>query len=302
MNILLSGGTGLVGKALVPVLQSQGHQVANLTTREELDGVWENGLRHSYWNPARMQIKAHELEWANGVINLAGYSVANRWTNENKNRMIASRIDSTELLVSTIMKSPKPPKWFLSAGAIGYYRPSDEWQDETAKSGSGFLAELCDNWEDVSRRLDDFGVRRVIVRIGVVLDPHEGALKQMLPLFRSGIGAPVGSGKQWMSWIHLYDLVQAIAHLANHEEAKGIYNAVAPSPVTNKAFSDALSHALGKRNILPPVPAFMLKLMFGEMASMVLASQRIRSEKLQSTGFSFAYPEINQALMNLLRS
>jgi NAD dependent epimerase/dehydratase family enzyme len=122
MNILLSGGTGLVGKALVPLLQSQGHQVANLTTREELDGVWENGLRHSYWNPARMQIKASELDWAHGVINLAGYSVANRWTRENKNRMIASRIDSTELLVNTILKSPRPPKWFLSAGATGYYR------------------------------------------------------------------------------------------------------------------------------------------------------------------------------------
>jgi uncharacterized protein len=300
MNILLSGGTGLVGRALVPLLLEKGHQVANLTTRSELDGTWQNGLRHVWWNPALQEIKAQETEWADGVINLAGYSVAHRWTRENKNRMIASRIDSAELLMRTIRKSASPPAWMISTSASGYYGSSPEWVDENSPPGEGFLADLCRNWEDVCARLDETATRKIIMRIGVVLDSGEGALARMLPLFRAGLGAPVGSGKQWISWIHIQDLARAIVHLAESANASGVYNLASPNPVTNTGFSAHLAEVLGKSILLPKVPSLLMKLLYGEMASLVLDSQKMRTERLQRTGFEFRYPEVRQALTHLL--
>jgi len=301
MKILVSGGTGLVGRAIIPILQSRGHQVANLTTRKELDSTWENGLRHSYWNPALREIKANEIEWADAVINLAGFSVANRWTQGNKDRMICSRIDATDLLVKSILASASPPSVFLSASASGYYNSSPEWQDESAPNGSGFLADLCRNWEECSLPLEATSVRRVIVRIGVVLDAKEAALGQMIPLFQKGLGASVGGGKQWMSWIHIEDLAQAIVHCIETEDAKGVYNVVAPEPTTNEEFSKALASVLKKPFFLPSVPAFALKLLFGEMGSMVLASQRLNSTRLLKSGFGFRHPSLQEALNNLLK-
>ena len=302
MNILISGGTGLVGRALVPILQSQGHNVTILTTRKSMSGNTREGVRYIWWNPARHEFPAQEMEWADGIVHLAGYSVANRWTEENKKRMVASRVDSTEVLVQAALQAVRKPHWFISAGAIGYYPSSSDWQDEQAPMGSGFLADLCHHWEELSQPLETAGIRRIVLRIGVVLDRHEGALKQMLPLFRLGLGAPVGHGRQWMSWIHLHDLVRAIAHLAKHPEARGIYNAVAPEPVTNRDFSKELARSLGRKGLLPPVPAFMLRLIFGEMSSMVLASQRISCDKLQHTGFVFQYPRLKEALNSLTSS
>lgn len=301
MNILISGGSGLVGRAIVPLLVERGHEVTILTTQKSLANSRSGVVSHVYWNPALRELDLGEVERADGVINLAGFSAANRWTQENKDRMVASRLDSTDLLVKSILKSQRPPQWMISASASGFYQSSDNWQDESAPAGTGFLAELTKNWEDMSSPLIPSQTRRIIVRIGIVLDPVEGALARMLPLFKAGLGAAVGSGKQWMSWIHLADLARVFDHLAHLPDCSGIYNASAPEPATNAEFSQRLAQAVNRKILLPPVPSFVLKMLYGEMASTVLASQRMNTQKLSQSGFRFLHPELKAALADILK-
>lgn len=305
MKIVISGGTGLVGKKIISLLHQRGDEVIILTTRKDSlvkEGTpvyWnpEQWLTHTNWNEeAQRALKA--MEGANAVIHLAGFNVANRWTEENKRKMVQSRLDSTSCLVKMIQALHAMPEVFVSASAVGIYSSSDTLQSETAPSGEHFLGKLSSDWEHASFPLDA-STRRVVLRIGVVLDAQDGAVAKMLPFFRLGLGSATGSGKQWMSWIHLEDLARMFIFAIDQAQVRGVYNAVSPEPCTNAAFSKALAKALHRPFFLPPVPAFLLKIVFGEMASMLLVSQRISSKKIQDVGFEFRYPHVQTALASL---
>jgi uncharacterized protein (TIGR01777 family) len=297
MKIIIAGGSGLVGSKLIPKLLAKGHEVINLTTNKNARS--SNGVSQSFWNPSEGLISLVQFENADAVVNLAGFNVANRWTSANKKAMIESRLQSTNLLVNTMASLSSGPKTFVSASAVGIYSSSLESQDENALSAKGFLADLTQQWEDASAALPA-SVRRIVLRIGVVLDQQEGALAKMLPIYKLGLGSATGSGQQMMSWIHAEDLANAFLFALETPEVKGIYNAVAPHPVSNKVFSKALAHQLGKPHFLPTVPGFALRLLFGEMATMLLNSQNISCAKLQDAGFKFEFENLDKALANIL--
>ena len=213
--------------------------------------------------------------------------------------MIESRLQSTNLLVKAIQSTSTGPKIFVSASAVGIYPSLPELQDESAKAATGFLADLTRQWEEASAPLSS-SVRRVVLRIGVVLDEKEGALAKMLPIYKLGMGSATGTGQQMMSWIHAEDLANAFLFALESNNMNGIYNATAPQPVSNKTFSSALAHQLGKPHFLPTVPGFALKLLFGEMATMLLNSQNISCTKLQQAGFKFQFENLQGALSNIL--
>ncbi len=300
MKILITGGSGLVGGHLIPMLRKAGHEVLNLTTRKNPNGD-QSGLRSFYWNPEKKEFPLQEVGQVDAVINLAGFSIAKKWSDENKKIMIESRLQSTELMVENIKKMALPPKVFVTASATGIYASSPMWQDESTLSGSGFLADLVRDWEKASEAIAQTSTRWVALRIGVVLDQHGGAAEKLLPFFKKGLGSAVGNGQQMMSWIHIQDLCRMILFSVENYNVKGIYNAVAPNPVTNAVFSRALAKSLKKPYFLPPVPGFFLKLIFGEMISMVLNSQRISSKKIEEAGFQFQFKEVDAALNNLFQ-
>jgi uncharacterized protein len=305
MKVIITGGTGLVGRKIIELLHGRGDAVVNLSTRKTSTSAhahsvfWdpEKWNTSSEWNEeARMALEA--MKDSHAVIHLAGFNVANRWTEANKRKMVQSRLESTQCLIRMLRALPSMPEVFVSAGAIGIYSPSDQWQSEDAPVGNHFLGQLSSDWESASLSLEST-LRRVVLRIGVVLDARDGAVAKMLPFFKLGLGSPTGSGKQWMSWIHLNDLARMFVYAVDQSNIRGTYNAVAPDPVTNTAFSKALAKALKKPFFLPAVPAFVLKMLFGEMASMLLVSQRISSQKIQGTGFSFEYSRIEPAFNSL---
>ena len=300
MKIIISGGSGLVGSHLIPKLLQRGHTIVNLTTKRNLEDTGNINFKESYWSPAEGKIDHTIFDQADAVINLAGFSVSNRWTKENQKKMIDSRIDSTGLLVRAILDNQIPIKSFVSASASGYYPSSDDIQSEDEQKGIGFLSDLTDEWENASALLSENGIRRVVYRIGVVLAAEDGALMKMLPFFKLGLGSAVGSGKQWMSWIHIEDLCEMIVFAVENKNLNGVYNAATPYPASNKDFSAILAKTLNRPFILPKVPAFALKLVFGEMATMLLESRKLSSKKIETAGYKFVYPELSGALKQIL--
>jgi hypothetical protein len=227
--------------------------------------------------------------------------VAQRWTADVKRRILSSRVQGTHSLIRAIQALPVRPGVLVCASAIGYYGSrGDEILSESAAPGGDFLAEVCSAWERAAQAAAELGMRVVSLRIGVVLDPAGGALAQMLPPFRAGLGGPIAGGQAWTSWIHLNDLVRLFAWAMGHPALAGPVNAVAPNPVRNESFTRALGAAL-HRPALFPVPALALKLLFGEMAGVVLASQRVAPEKAKESGFQFDWPDLGPALRDLLR-
>lgn len=243
------------------------------------------------------------LEGASAAIHLSGANVsAHRWTASYKREMIASRVDSTRRLATALAGLRKPPRVFVVASAIGIYGDrGDEILDESSQPGSGFLADLCEQWEAAAEPAGRAGIRVVHPRFGVVLGPGEGALKQMLPPFRFGLGARIGSGRQWMSWVGLEDLVAAVLFTLERQEIEGPVNVTAPNPVTNADFTAALGRQLHRPALLS-VPPFAMKLLFGQMADeALLASARVEPRKLLENGFRFAQPKLDQALAAALK-
>lgn len=299
MNIVISGGTGLVGRHLIPLLLLKGHSIVNLTTRRTLRGLDASGVDHSFWDPASGYIESEKIANADVVINLSGFPVSKRWTEAHKNLMLQSRIQSSRLLSETILHCASAPGLYIGASATGFYGSSEAMQDESAANGSGFLSGLTAQWEKASAPLENHVERRIILRTGVILAADEGALSRMIPLFKAGLGAPVGSGTQWISWIHIHDVVRSIDHLVHHQEANGVYNIVSPDPRTNKSFSRALAKALHRPFFLPSVPSWALKLVYGEMSTMVLSSHKISCRRLVQSGFSFNHPLLEDALTDL---
>jgi uncharacterized protein (TIGR01777 family) len=296
MKILISGGSGLVGSYLIKLLLDKGHEVVNLSTRKMQSP--NPKLTHMQWNPDTQFIPSNAFDGVDGVVNLAGYNVANRWTEANKALMISSRLNSTQLLVESILRLERKPAVFVSASAVGIYKSSLEMQTEEATPALGFLADLTAQWEEASTKLEN-ELRRCVLRIGVVLDKQDGAVAKMVPFFKLGLGSATGSGEQYMSWIHLHDLANMFVFALENNHVRGIYNATAPVPTTNHMFSKCLSQAMHKPFFLPAVPGFALKLIFGEMATMLLNSQRISSKKIEDAGFAFRYRELKPALSQL---
>lgn len=296
MNILVSGGSGLVGSATIQLLLENGHTIYNLTTQKALRSEHAK-VHHIYWNPRSGEVETSALPAIDAVVNLAGFSVANKWTKENKEKMISSRIESTRLLV----KISGQAHTFVSASASGIYRDTDEWQDEQSTFASDFLAQLSITWEEEAQKAQVNGARVALLRIGVVLDQREGALGKMIPFFKMGLGSAVGRGNQYMSWIHLHDLARMLVFAVENKTVEGAYNAVAPAPVTNKQISKSLAKALNRPFFLPNVPAFALRLAFGEMADMLFTSKRLKSEKIQQAGFTFQFPDVDSAMRDLFQ-
>ncbi|MFT4586736.1 MAG: hypothetical protein ACI9VS_001176 [Candidatus Binatia bacterium] len=298
MNILISGSTGLVGTALCATLASEGHRVIRLVR-----GRSEIGPNAVAWDPVTGQIDTEKFGDINAVIHLAGEGVGNgRWTAAKKRRILESRRLGTRLLAEMTAQMNPRPAAFLSASAIGRYGScGDEILTEKSASGSDFLADVCAEWESATQPASDAGIRVALLRIGVVLSPDGGALGKMLFPFKLGLGGPIGGGRQWMSWIGLDDTVGAICHALTETRVKGAVNLVAPNPVTNREFAQALGRALGRPAILP-IPGFIIGLIFGEMGiATALSSARVSPEVLEQTGYQFLYPRLDEALAELLR-
>ena len=295
MIVAITGASGFIGPRLVERLQNEGHSVRALGRRDP--GL--PGVDFARWD-ASAEPPPETLRGADAVVNLAGEPVAQRWNGEVKRRIRDSRVNGTRNLVSAVGKLETRPVVLISASAIGYY--GDRGEDilpETAAPGKDFLSTVCVEWEDQARRASEYGVRVALLRIGIVLGREGGALKQMVPLFRTGVGGPVGSGRQWSSWIHVDDIVGLIAFALRHDHAFGPLNATAPQPVRNADFAKTLGGVLGRPSMVP-TPGIALKMLFGEMAQVVLSSQRVVPEATQRAGYTFQYPELRGALEQIL--
>lgn len=296
MNVLISGARGLIGSEIIPRLKKNGHAVRRLVRSAK-----DAGPSDFVWDPMKGEISG-ELKDIDAVIHLAGESIASgRWTEEKKKEIRDSRLKGTAFLSETIAKLEPRPKVLLCASAIGYYgdRGSEEL-DENSTAGSGFLADLCRDWEAATSAAERAGIRVVNGRIGVSLSPKGGALGKMLIPFQLGAGGNVGDGKQFMSWISIDDVAAAIVFCIENDSVSGPVNLTAPEPVTNSKFTKALGAVLHRPTILP-MPAFGAKLLLGEMADeLLLSSARVMPKKLQAAGFHFSYPEVEGALRHVI--
>lgn len=289
MKILMAGSSGLVGNALRSAWNSQGVEVRRL-----LRGKGSAGPDALYWDPSEGVIDRGSLDAVDVVVNLAGENVASgRWTQARKRLIRESRIQSTQLLARAFQGTKHPPKLLVSASAIGVYGDSgEEWVTEDSPPGEGFLSQVCVDWEAAAQPAIVAGVRCVFLRFGIVLSPQGGALSRMLPLFRMGLGGVLGRGAQWMSWVGMEDLIAAVDHVIRDETLRGPINVVAPTPVTNREFTQALSRKL-RRPAVFPAPAWALRLAFGDMADeALLASCRARPQRLLQSGFKFQQPDL----------
>jgi hypothetical protein len=294
MNILITGGTGFIGSALQEELLNDGHNVV-ITTRRR-DSVWFEDRGVLKWAPPAL-IPSDIISSINAVINLAGEPIADgRWTEEKKERIRSSRIDTTRAVVQSIRNVKKPPRTLISASAVGYYGPhGDEVITEEIPPGSDFLADVCKAWEAEAMKAEDAGIRVVIVRIGLVLDKGGGLLSRMDKPFRFFMGGHIGTGKQWFSWIHRADLIGIMRYILEHEGVKGPVNATAPEPVTNDEFSRTLGKVLGRPSWVH-APAFAIRLALGEFGEMILTGQRVLPEKIMKAGYEFKYSRLEDAL------
>jgi uncharacterized protein (TIGR01777 family) len=298
MNLVIAGGTGFIGSALCDKLAQQGHTLTVLT-RSPSPAPMSN-KKWITWNPESGGAWEQAVEGADGVINLAGEPIAGkRWTEAQKERIRSSRINATRALVRAISKAKQKPKILLNGSAIGYYGPhGDETLTEETRPGDDFLSRVCIDWEEEAKKAESDGLRVIRLRTGVVLGKGGGALAKMVPPFKLFAGGPLGSGKQWMSWIHIEDEVGLIQFLLENQDARSAFNATAPNPVTMKEFCKTLGTVL-HRPSWAPVPAFALRLLLGEMAEMLLTGQRVLPEKAQKMRYAFKYPNLLNALQSL---
>jgi uncharacterized protein (TIGR01777 family) len=295
MRIVMSGASGLIGSALAPALASRGHEVVPLVRRQP-----RSGERAIGWDPEAGTIDRAALEGSDVVINLAGENVFGRWTEDKKRRIRESRVNGTRLISETIAGLARRPSVLLAASAIGYYGDrGDEELTEQSSPGDDFLAQVTRDWEAASAPAARAGIRVVNLRFGVVLSPAGGALGTMLPPFRLGLGGHVGSGTQFLSWIAIDDAVGAILLALDTTAIAGPLNITAPEPVTNRDFAKTLGRVLGRPAVLP-VPAFVLRMAFGEGAEMLQGGQRARPARLLASGFQFRHADIEAALRHLL--
>ena len=297
MHILLTGGTGLMGRALCRHWAQQGHQLTVWSRRPQqvaaLCGAEVRGI-------GRLEELAEEP--LDAVLNLAGAPIADRpWTRKRKALLWASRISLSEKLLAWLEARAQKPRVLLSGSAVGWYGDGGERElhEDSPPVSKDFAAQLCGAWEETAQRAEDLGIRVVLLRTGLVLAKEGGMLKRLLPPFKLGLGGPLGSGRQWMPWIHLADQIALIDFLLQHEQASGPYNACAPQPVRNRQFSQALGRALGRPAIVP-APAFVLRLVLGELSGLLLGGQRALPTRLSAAGFRFRFTDLDAALEDIL--
>jgi hypothetical protein len=301
MKILVTGGTGFVGRHLARRLSESGHEIFILTrsaAKAKESVPWATMIEGDPRKPGEWQQKAAESDAA---INLAGSSIFTFWTDPVRKSILESRVLTTRNLVDGLCASGKE-KVLLNASAVGYYgsRMDDEILDEDSPAGAEFMSEVCIRWEEEAKKAARSGARVVLLRFGIVLGRGGGALAMMLPAFRYLLGTSMGSGRQWMSWIHREDLCSIFALLLNNREISGPVNCTAPNPVRNSEFARILAGILGRPIVFPAVPAFLLQVLLGEFANVVLKGQRVIPKRLMEAGFSFRFPTLQQALEDLV--
>ena len=295
MNILISGSSGLIGSALTASLNDKGHNVLGLKRSKPAGNT-------PSWDPDGGHIQIENAADIDAVIHLAGDGIADgRWTASKKARILNSRVAGTTLIADYFASLAKKPKVFISASAIGYYgNRGDEIVDESSAAGDGFLADVCKQWEEATQKAKDAGIRVVRARIGVVLSPSGGALKKMLLPFKMGLGGNIGKGQQYMSWVSIDDAVGIFDFILANDSIEGPVNLVSPTPVINSDFTKALGKALNRPTLFP-IPAFMVRLLFGEMGDeCLLSSTRVMPEKILKSGYQFQHPTLENALEHLL--
>ena len=297
-KIVVAGGTGFIGEPLVRRLLARGDDVYVLTRRpSEL-----RAGKALAWDGRTVGAWSEDVASADVVVNLAGENLAGgRWTSERKQRLVASRVDATRALIEALRQQPGHARTFISASAVGFYGDrSDEELDETSRRGEGFLADLVDQWERAARSAETIS-RFVILRFGVVLAADGGALQKMLPAYKLGVGGPIASGTQWMSWVARDDVLRFVEWVIDTEDARGVYNVTSPRPVRSRDFARALGTTL-RRPAFMPVPGFVLRILFGEMAEETLiGGQRVTPRRAQAERFAFDEPGIESALRRALQ-
>lgn len=300
MGIVLVGGSGLIGAALSAALLRDGHEVTVLS-RTPRRALLPAGAGVRQWDGRSSQGWIDLVEGAQAVVNLAGENLgAGRWTAERKRRIRESRLLAGQAVVEAVQKAAAPPRFVLQASAIGYYGSlADQPVSEDSPAGADFLSKVCLEWEESTAAVEALGVRRVVARSGLVLARSGGVLERLALPFRLFAGGPLGGGRQWYSWIHIADQVQAMLFLMQKEDCRGVFNLTAPEPATMEEFGRTLAQVMG-RPYWAPVPAFALRLVLGEMSTLVLDGQRVFSDRLQAMGFQFRYPRLRPALEDLL--
>jgi len=301
-RIIVTGATGLIGQKLVSALIQRGDEVI-IFSRDTAKAktIISNANEYVEWDYIKPELWKSKLENSDAVVHLAGTNLfAKRWNDSFKNEILKSRRMSTKNLVDAIKSCNNKPQVFISASGVGYYGDcGDTILDEASSAGNDFLAEVCKVWEDESKRVEDAGVRSVQIRTGLVLSTEDGALKQMLPPFKFFIGGPLGKGKQWASWLHIEDIIGIYLQAIDSTELIGAVNAASPNPVRMKEFANTLGNVLHRPSLFP-VPKLVLRLVIGEAAEVVTASQRVDVQKLLHSGFKFKFDFIKEALKDLL--
>jgi uncharacterized protein (TIGR01777 family) len=301
VKVLVTGASGFIGSALCDSLLVRGDTVVGLTRNPQRARATNPSVTWHPWEPTLERPPAEAFEGVDGVINLLGEKINQRWTDEAKERIIESRRTGTHNLVGTIASLKQKPRVMVSQSAIGFYGDrGDAIADESTEPGEGFDAEVVREWEKAAHEVEGAGVRLAIVRTGHVLDPSGGMLKQLLTPFRLGVGGPLAGGNQYVSWIHIDDEVGILLWALENEKVSGVVNSTAPNPVTNKELSKQLGHALGRPAVMP-VPGFALDLMYGsEFGAVLKGGQRVMPRRALDLGYEFRFPELDGALADLL--
>ena len=298
MKILITGGTGLIGTEISKQLLVSRHEVVYYSRNP---GKNEFGIREFAWDPDKGDIDPEGLEGVNSIINLAGAPLDKRWTPQYKSSILRSRVDSTRLLFNTVQKHRFPVKSLASASAVGYYpHDYDRLYTEEDPPGSDFLSTVTQKWEKEAQNFESLGIRTLRCRIGIVLSKDGGAFPEIARPVKFGVGAALGNGRQWLPWIHIADVAGIFIHLLENDNLQGACNVVGPTNVTNKELTARIAQAVNRSLFMPNVPAFALKLAFGEMARTVLISNKVSNQKVASGGYSYKFPELNAALRDLV--
>lgn len=302
MKIIISGGTGFIGKQLVNSLAAEGHSLVLLTRNPSTAGPAASpNVTVRRWDGATLGDWSNEIDGADAVINFAGEPIAaKRWSASQKKRIIDSRINATRVIIEAMRRAARRPAVLVNASAVGFYGsvPNDE-VTEAYKKGSGFLPDTCEMWEGEARKAESLDVRVVLLRTGIVCGEDGGALEKMSLPFKLFLGAPLGTGKQWFPWIHRDDVVGIVHFVLKNSSVSGPVNVAAPDPVTMTQFCQALARTLNRPCLPMSVPSFVLSIALGEMAQMLLTGQRIIPAKLSATGYTFRFPKLNGALRDI---
>lgn len=302
MKIIITGGTGLIGSVLAEDLAKDGHEVIILSRRPQSAKTFPPGIRLEKWDGRTAQGWGNLAEGADAIVNLVGENLsAGRWTAKRKRAILESRINAGVAVVQAVQQAQNKPRVLIQSSAIGYYGPSDiESLEEDALPANDFLAKVCQTWEATTQPVEALGVRRVVTRSAVVLTTKPGsiALPRMMLPFKLFAGGPLGSGQQWFSWVHLEDEIRALRFLIDTPEARGAFN-ISAKPLTNRQFAKVLGKVMHRPSFFP-VPAFLIRLLFGEMSTVVLDGQNVSAKRLTDLGFHFQFPEAETALRDLL--